>query len=102
MKWLLLLFCAPVLAGDVFLYGALGVGAYSEGLGRPEITTPQWLGDIEVGVGVEYDNDVSLTFGVEHWSSLQGFPNVFNSPDEDGHGFNAIWLKVEKRFYLSK
>ena len=33
---------------------------------------------------------------------LQGFPNVFDSPDEDGHGFNAIWLRVEKRFYLRK
>jgi len=99
---LLLLISTSVNSSDTFLYGNLGIGAYAKGLGRPEITTPQTLGAINLGMGYEFENDVDVRLGFEHWSSLQGFPNVFDSPDEDGHGFNALWLKVEKRFYLSK
>lgn len=100
MKWLLLFVCGQTFAADIYVYGTLGLGAYAKGLGRPEITTPNMLGAVEGGVGAAFDNDVSLTLGIEHWSSLQGFPAVFNSKDEDGRGFNAIWLKVEKRIYL--
>ena len=97
---ILLLCSSSIIAEDVFLYGSLGIGAYSKGLGRPEIETPNALGAIQLGIGKEFANNVDLRFGIEHWSSLQGFPNVFNSEDEDGHGFNAIWLKVEKKFYI--
>lgn len=97
-----MLLCSTIYADDnpVYIYGNLGIGAYSRDMGNPEITTPNMLGDIELGIGVEYSNNVDLKFGIEHWSSLQGFPNIFNSPDEDGRGFNAIWIKVEKKLYI--
>ena len=101
MKWI---FIAAMIAGpacaDPFLYGGLGIGAYDRGAGNPEIDTPNALGAVNLGLGYQFANDVDLKFGFEHWSSLQGFPAVFDSKDEDGRGFNAIWLKVEKRFYL--
>jgi len=85
-----------------FLGGELGVGAYARDLGDPEITTPNGLGNISFEMGYMWRNDVSLRFHAEHWSSLQGFPDVFNSPEEDGQGFNAVWLKVGKRFWAGK
>ena len=85
---------------EPFLYGGLGIGAYDRGAGNPEIDTPNALGAVNLGLGYKFANDVDLKFGFEHWSSLQGFPAVFDSKDEDGRGFNAIWLKVEKRIYL--
>ena len=97
---LLLLISTSVNSSDTFLYGGLGIGVYNKDWGSPEITTPQTLGAVNLGMGYEFEDDLDVRLGFEHWSSLQGFPNVFNSPDEDGHGFNAIWLKVEKRFYL--
>ena len=93
----------PVQAADTFIYGGLGLGAYFTGMGRPEITTPNMLGDITFGVGMEFEDDVDVRFGYEHWSSLEGFPDVFSvSEGEKGYGFNGVWLKVEKRFYLNR
>lgn len=85
-----------------FISGTLGFGRYQSDWGDPEITTPNMLGNVSAKIGYTFDNNVDLYAEVEHWSSMQGFPHVFNSPDEDGNGFNAIWLKVEKRFYFTR
>ena len=95
--------CATAYGAEgAFFAGELGVGSYNRGYGEPEITTPNALGNVGFKLGYTFDNDVDLFFHVEHWSSLQGFPAVFDSPDEDGRGFNAIWLKVEKRYYFNR
>ena len=99
---LLLLVSMNVNSADTFLFGGMGVGLYNKSMGDPEITTPQTLGNVNFGVGWEFEDDVDLRFELEHWSSMKGFPDVFHSEGEDGNGFNAIWFKVEKRFYQSK
>ena len=95
---LIFLLISPVSA-DQFIFGTIGAGYYSRSMGDPEIRTPNGLGSIELGFGHQFDNNVEVTISAEHWSSLQGFPNVFSSPDEDGEGFNAVWIKASKRIY---
>lgn len=100
---LFLMFSAPSAhGGEPFVVGQLGIGAYSTQLGRPEIDTVNPLGLVAVGGGYEFSNGVAVMGIFEHWSSLETYPgslNVFNSPHEEGRGFNAFWLKAEKRWY---
>ena len=83
----------------MFFAGELGIGGYFTGLGRPEITTPNAIGSVAAKWGYGFEDNFDAYLEVEHWSSVQEFPNVFSNDREHGYGFNAIWLKVEKRFY---
>ena len=90
------------IAGDYFLYRQLGAGVYDRDSASPDITTPNPLGYIGAGIGYDFNKSLTMRGGYEHFSSLQGFPEVWNSPDEDGYGFNGFVIKIEKRFYWSQ
>lgn len=70
----------------------IGAGLHSESLDGPEYTTKNPLGI----VAVKYNID-SWVVGLEHASSLQGFPDVFNSKDEHGYGANTLSVRYRWR-----
>lgn len=65
-----------------------GIEAHAAGLSAPDYTTPNPLGVVAL-------RHTAGPWVVElsHTSSLQGFPRVFDSPDEDGYGINALSLR---------
>lgn len=94
------LFSGSVHAGDVFVYGHLGVGVHDTAFDGPEVTTTNPLGIAGFGVGMDLSETVEVKAGYEHFSSLRGFPDAFNSPGEDGYGFNGLVIKIEARRYI--
>ncbi len=84
----------------MFFAGEIGIGGYFTGVGRPEITTPNGIGSVAAKWGYGFNDNLDVYVEAEHWSSLQEFPNVFSNDREHGYGFNAIWVKAEKRFYV--
>lgn len=65
-----------------------GIGAHDPAIDGPEYTTPNALGIIEA----RYHSG-PLVFAFTHTSSLQGFPAVFDSPDEQGYGANVLSVR---------
>lgn len=94
------LFSGPAQAGGVFVYGHLGVGVHDPAFDGPEVTTSNPLGAAGFGVGMDLSETVEIKAGYEHFSSLRGFPDVFDSPGEDGYGFNGLVIKIEARRYI--
>lgn len=82
----LLAFCS--LAKAEGLSFALGLGVHAERLSAPDYTTPNPLGIAELRY-----TDGPLEYSLEHSSSLQGFPKVFSSPDENGYGINRATVR---------
>ena len=83
-----------------YLFGGVGIGRYSQDMGAPEITTPNPIGQVTAGLGYSFPHNFDGRLQFEHWSSLEGFPRFWDSPNEHGDGFNALWLKLEKRLYF--
>lgn len=65
-----------------------GIGAHVPGWSAPDYTTPNPLGIVELRREAG-----PWVFTLSHTSSLQGFPAVFDSPDEDGYGINQASMR---------
>lgn len=73
-----------------------GIGAHDVSIDGPEYTTPNMLGNVELRYTTHPMKAWPYMSGiasVSHTSSLRGFPDVWNSPGEDGYGANVLWLK---------
>lgn len=66
-----------------------GIGAHAKGLSAPDYVTPNPIGLIEA----RYTRG-RYEWSLSHRSSLQGFPAVFDSPDEGGYGVNMVEFRV--------
>ena len=66
----------------------VGIGAHPRGLDGPEYTTLNPLGIIAARYQLG-----RFAFTFDHYSSMEGFPRVFDSPHEYGYGANVAGVR---------
>ena len=69
-------------------YTEIGLGVHDPAIDGPEYTTTNPLGIVAVGW-----ESSKWKIQLEHTSSLEGFPRVFDSPSEDGYGSNVLSVR---------
>ncbi len=79
--------CVP--DGMVF---EVGIGAHNPAIDGPEYITQNPLGI----AAVRYYHG-PFVYALEHTSSLEGFPKVFDSPNEHGYGANVLSVRYQWR-----
>ena len=69
-------------------HAEVGIGVHAKSWDAPDYTTPNPLGMVELSY--KYGR---ARWVLSHTSSLQGFPAVWDSPDEYGYGANVASMR---------